>query len=284
MARKYCVDCQYDALVGKFGPDGLPGAVVLTIDNLGEASALERGERPAGEPMGTDPSVTKALPWLLDELDAHGLRATFFVEALNTELYPDALREIAARGHELGLHGWRHEGWTSLNASEERETIERSMRAFDALGLPVRGFRPPGGEMNARSPALLRGAGIEWCSPAGGEAGVRRGLAYVPFDWRMVDAYHLMDSFAALRISRGDPGRPLGPSALTDLFEEELQDLANAGSRQTLILHPFLMLDDAWTDGVHRVLGFIRELVRERRTWAVPGGAFADWLRTARTS
>jgi hypothetical protein len=44
------------------------------------------------------------------------------------------------------------------------------------------------------------------------------------------------------------------------------------------------MLDDAWTDGVHRVLGFIRELVRERRTWAVPGGAFAGWLRTARTS
>ena len=284
MARKYCVDCQYDALVGKFGPDGLPSAVVLTIDNLGEASALERGERPREDPVGTDPSVTKALPWLLDELDAHGLRATFFVEALNAELYPDALREIAARGHELGLHGWRHEGWTSLNASEERETIERSMRAFDALGLPVRGFRPPGGEMNARSPALLRVAGIEWCSPAGGEAGVRRGLAYVPFDWRLVDAYHLMDSFAALRISRGDPGRPLGPSALTDLFEEELQDLANAGSRQTLILHPFLMLDDAWTDGVHRVLGFIRELVRERRTWAVPGGAFAGWLRTARTS
>ena len=284
MATKYCVDCQYDALVGKFGPDGLPSAVVLTVDNLGEASALERGERPADAPVGADPSVTTALPWLLDQLDAHDLTVTFFVEAINTELYPDALREIAARGHELGLHGWRHEEWTSLSATEERDVIGRSMDAFAALGASPRGFRPPGGEMNSRSPALLKDAGIEWCSPAGGEAGVRRGLAYVPFDWRLVDAYHLMDSFAALRVSRGDPEDELAPSALADRFEEELQDLAVAESRQTLILHPFLMLDEAWADGVVRLLGFIRELVRERRTWAVPGGAFADWLRSTRTS
>ena len=270
--------------MGKFGPDGLPSAVVLTVDNLGEASALQRGDRPADAPIGDDPSVTTALPWLLDELDAHDLTATFFVEAINTEIYPDALREIAARGHELGLHGWRHEEWTSLSAAEERAVIGRSMEAFAAFGNSPRGFRPPGGEMNARSPTLLTEAGIEWCSPAGDEAGMRRGLAYVPFDWRLVDAYHLMDSFAALRVARGDPESPLGPRALADRFEEELQDLANAGSRQTLILHPFLMLDDEWSDGVHRLLGFIRELVRERRTWAVPGGAFAGWLRSARTS
>ena len=270
--------------MGKFGPDGLPSAVVLTIDNLGEASALERGDRPADAPVGEDPSVTKALPWLLDELDAHELTATFFVEAINTELYPDALREIAARGHELGLHGWRHEEWTSLSAADEREVIGRSMDAFGALGNAPRGFRPPGGETNARSPTLLKEAGIEWCSPAGGEAGIRRGLVYVPFDWRLVDAYHLMDSFAGLRVSRGDPEDPLEPSELADRLEEELQDLAVAGSRQTLILHPFLMLDDNWSAGVHRLLGFIRELVRERRTWAVPGGMFADWLRSARRS
>jgi peptidoglycan/xylan/chitin deacetylase (PgdA/CDA1 family) len=284
MATKYCVECQYDAFVGSFGPDGLPSALVLTIDNLGEATALERGTRPSDVPLGEDPSVTLALPRLLDELDAFGLSATFFVEAINCELYPDALREIGARGHELGLHGWRHEEWTSLSAGEERETIARGMRAFEALGLPPRGFRPPGGEMNARSPALLREAGIEWCSPAGGDAAMRRGLAYVPFDWGFVDAYHLMDSFAALRVSRGDPEPPLPPAELGDRFEEELQDLASAGGRRTLILHPFLMLDEGWSAGVSRLLAFARELVRERRTWAVPGGAFADWLRTARTS
>ena len=97
------------ARVDRFGPEGLPGALVLTIDNLGEASALERGE--AFAPTRRDPSVTQALPWLLDELDRHGLTATFFVEAINCELYPDAVAGIAARGHELGHHGWSHEQW-----------------------------------------------------------------------------------------------------------------------------------------------------------------------------
>ena len=239
-------------LVGNFGPAGLPSALVLTIDNLGEARALERGTKPADEPVGNDPSVTVALPWLLDELDAHGLGATFFVEAINCELYPDAVRQIAARGHELGLHGWRHEEWASLSAADEREILTRAVGAFAGLGIGARGFRPPGGELNSRSPALLREAGLRWCSPAGGTAGVRRGLAYVPFAWNFVDAYHLMDSFAPLRVARGDPGPSLEPGVLADQFEDELQELAVTGS--------------------------LRTLARERRTWVVTGGAFADWL------
>jgi peptidoglycan/xylan/chitin deacetylase (PgdA/CDA1 family) len=263
--------------VGRFGPTGLPSAVVLTIDNLGEARALERGGAPEA-PLGNDPSVTEALPWLLDTLDGHGLTATFFVEAINTELYPDALREIAARGHGLGVHGWRHEEWGTLSAADERDTLTRAVEAFSALGLEARGFRPPGGELNSRTPALLRGAGVRWCSPAGGTAGVRHGLAYVPFTWDMVDAYHLMDSFEALRTSRGDPQAALEPDELADRWEEELADLAITGSLRTLVLHPFLMLDERWSTGVARLLGFVAELARERRTWVVPGDAFVDWL------
>lgn len=265
--------------VGKFGPAGLPSALVLTIDNLGEARALERGTKPQDEPVGSDPSVTVALPWLLGELDAHRLRATFFVEGINSELYPDALREIVARGHGLGLHGWRHEQWASLAAADERDILARGVRAFAALGLDPRGFRPPGGELNSRTPALLREAGLRWCSPAGGAAGVRHGLAYVPFVWDLVDAYHLMDSFAALRASRGDPEGALEPGELADRWEEELGDLAVTGTLRTLVLHPFLMLDERWSAGVSRLLAFTAELARERRTWVVAGDEFADWLR-----
>jgi peptidoglycan/xylan/chitin deacetylase (PgdA/CDA1 family) len=265
-------------LVANFGPAGLPSALVLTIDNLGEARALERGTQPPEEPVGNDPSVTVALPWLLDELDAHSLSATFFVEGINTELYPDALSELAARGHELGLHGWRHEEWASLSATDERDILARGVGAFAGLGIEARGFRPPGGGLNARTPALLRAAGLSWCSPAGGTAGVRHGLAYVPFGWDFVDAYHLMDSFGALRGSRGDPESALAPGDLADRWEEELADLANTGSLRTMVLHPFLMLDERWSGGVSRLFAFMAALARERRTWVVAGGVFADWL------
>jgi len=270
--------------VAKFGPAGLPSALVLTVDNLGEARALERGTKARDEPVGDDPSVKVALPWLLDQLDAHNLRATFFVEAINTELYPEALGQIAARGHGLGVHGWRHEEWTSLSGADERDIIVRAVEAFSALGLEVRGFRPPGGELNSRTPALLRGAGLRWCSPAGSTAGVRHGLAYVPFGWDMVDAYHLMDSFGALRASRGDPEAPLEPDDLADRWEEELADLAVTGSLRTLVLHPFLMLDERWSAGVARLLGFVAELARERRTWVVAGDPFVDWLSDPKTA
>jgi peptidoglycan/xylan/chitin deacetylase (PgdA/CDA1 family) len=262
------------------GPPPLINALVLTFDNLGEAAALERGELPAGARLGRDPSVTKALPWLLDQLDRHGLIATFFLEAINCELYPDAVQEIVIGGHEIGHHGFSHETWRDLSPQEERDTLARGLDAFDKLGLRPRGFRPPGGELTEQTPAILRELGFEWCSPAGGHAEVRDDLAYVPFDWELVDAYHLMDSFGALRLSRGDPERRRAPAELADWLAHRLA----AGGCQTLILHPFLMLDDAWAAGVADVLSVLAELTRDGLTSVVPGEMFAASLRSALAS
>ena len=66
----------------------------ITFDNLGEVAALQRGEFPEGEPLGRHFSVTRALPRILHLLDEAGLRATFFVEGLNAELYPKTLSAI----------------------------------------------------------------------------------------------------------------------------------------------------------------------------------------------
>jgi peptidoglycan/xylan/chitin deacetylase (PgdA/CDA1 family) len=262
-----------------FGPDGLPRALVLTFDNLGEANELERGTWSAGAQLGRHPSVTVALPRLLDELDARELSATFFVEAINCELNPDAVLEIARRGHELGMHGWRHEAWAELSAEEERDALTRGMKAFATLGIDVAGFRPPGGGLTPRSASLLREAGLRWCSPAGGGLGLRDGLVYVPFDWPFVDAYHLMSRFSPLRVSRGEAAEALEPGALAQRLSAELDALACNGGQQTLILHPFLMVDESWCAGARVVLGRIRRLADAGRLWVVPGGRFADWLR-----
>src|SRR5690242_1617723 len=119
------------------GPWAIPrrSELVLTFDNLGEATELERGGRPSS--LGAHPSVTEALPWLLGALDRQRLTATFFVEGINCELYPDEVRGIASRGHELGMHGWRHEEWSGLSVDREREILERSAAAFVSLGLSV---------------------------------------------------------------------------------------------------------------------------------------------------
>jgi peptidoglycan/xylan/chitin deacetylase (PgdA/CDA1 family) len=220
--------------------------------------------------------VTEALPWLLDALDACALRATFFVEAINCELYPDAVRSIAERGHELGMHGWRHEEWSALPAARERSILERCVRAFALLGLSVTCFRPPGGELTASSVELLRSVGVKWCSPVGGEFEVSEGLAWVPFEWELVDAYYLMESFAELRVSRGDARPSLPAEQLMPRFVSAVQAVTRSGSRATLILHPFLMLDPAWRQGVDALLAEIGALARAGELWVGPGGALVS--------
>ena len=218
------------------------------------------------------------MPWLLEVLDREGISATFFVEAINCELYPDAVRSIADRGHELGMHGWRHEEWSGLSVDRERSVLERCVRAFGSLGLPVTGFRPPGGELTASSVSALRSVGVSWCSPAGGEFEVRDGLAWVPFEWSFVDAYYLMESFTDLRAGRGDARPALSAEQLLPRFVSAVRAVANSGSRATLILHPFLMLDPAWREGVGELLAEIGALARAGDLWAGPGGELAERL------
>jgi peptidoglycan/xylan/chitin deacetylase (PgdA/CDA1 family) len=249
--------------------------IVLTFDNLGEASELERGTWDPAAPPGSHPSVTRALPRLLDALDEYSLRATFFVEAINCELNPGALHDIAGRGHELGAHGWRHEPWASLDDERERALTQRCADAFSRLGLGVAGFRPPGGHTTSRTAGHLRDAGFRWCSALGDAPAVHDGLAWLPFDWEFVDAYHVMDSFGELRAERGDGASSRPPA---DVGVRLRQDLQSFEGVRTMILHPFLMLDDAWWGQVREMLALVAGLVGHPQTRALPGGELAAEL------
>jgi peptidoglycan/xylan/chitin deacetylase (PgdA/CDA1 family) len=225
-------------------------ALALTFDNLGEAADLER-DLPTERPHA---SVAEVLPWLLGALDERGLRATFFVEGINAERYPDALRAIAARGHEIGCHAWRHERWDTLTPEAEARTLQRALTALRGLELDVRGFRPPGGALNPGTLALLRAHGIDWCSPQGARAEVRDGIRILPFRWPLVDAYHRLEHFAALRQAHGDPAEPLDPAATAARLEAEI---ARAELPTCLVLHPFLAVGDEGAAAMRRILDVV---------------------------
>lgn len=217
----------------------MPGATVsLTFDNLGEAAELERGTWPEGQPLGEHFSVRESLPQVLGLLAAEGLAATFFVEGLNGELYPDVLAGLATAGHEVACHGWRHEPWAGLEPARERELLGR---ARAALGAPA-GFRPPGGRLTAATASLLAELGFAYCSPAGDRPGRVDGLAVLPFEWRLIDAYALVPHFGELRQRRGDPEEPMTPEAVRDAVLAALDaHVADGEGHLVLLFHPFLL-------------------------------------------
>jgi peptidoglycan/xylan/chitin deacetylase (PgdA/CDA1 family) len=211
--------------------------ISVTFDNLGEASELERGTWPDDQPVGEHFSVRESLPQLLGMLAAEDIRATFFLEGLNGELYPEALAGLAAAGHEVACHGWRHEPWAALEAGRERELL---VRARSALGAPT-GFRPPGGRLTERSAALLGELGFTYCSPAGSRPGRLGGVAVLPFRWKQIDAYHYLPHFGELRRRHGDPEEPMAPAALRAAVLGALDAQRRGDGHLVLLFHPFLL-------------------------------------------
>jgi len=217
-------------------------ALCLSFDNLGEAAAIELGALAADDPsIGGHPTVTQTLPSLLDALAERGIAATFFVEGLNAELYPEALKEIAARGHEVAYHAWRHEQWGDLSTEEQATNLARGVEAFGELGLEIAGMRPPGGQLGPGGLGVPGEAGLRYCSPEGEAAGAEDGVALLPFRWRHVDASCVLPSLSMAREEMTGSPDPVEPDAFLAYLEGEIRRLAAEGGFTTIVLHPFML-------------------------------------------
>ncbi len=83
--------------------------------------------------------------WLLDLLDEFNTRSTCFVLGWVADRYPELVRRIAERGHEIASHGFWHQRVFTQSKSQFREDIERSLDAIQGAcpDVVVRGYRAP---------------------------------------------------------------------------------------------------------------------------------------------
>ncbi|WP_251096071.1 polysaccharide deacetylase family protein [Streptomyces sp. Caat 7-52] len=107
---------------------------------------------------GPDPVST---PRFLDALDGLGVRATFFVVGEQVVRHPAVVRETARRGHELGVHGWRHAPPWRPAFARDAEEVARTVRAVqDLTGHRPRWYRPPYGILTTSRWRAARRAGL----------------------------------------------------------------------------------------------------------------------------
>jgi peptidoglycan-N-acetylglucosamine deacetylase len=209
----------------------------------GNVAALSRGEFGA-----------VAVPRILELLDRHDVPATFFVPGHTALAYPELVRDIRDRGHELGHHGFVHEGLSRLDRATEEQHLVRGLEALDEVaGVLPAGYRAPGVDVSVNTVELLLEHGFRYDAsfsatdfepfylrtgdrfPPDGpyEFGERVDLVGIPFAWHLSDFQYF--EFAGGALVRQDP-----PSTVYEIWDGELRwGHANApGGVFVLTMHP----------------------------------------------
>lgn len=98
-----------------------------------------------------DGPIPEATPFILDQLDRFGIKATFFMVGDNARKYPHLLEEVRKRGHRIGNHTFNHIGglkWVSW------KYLQNTEKANELLQTDL--FRPPHGWMKPMQYERLR--------------------------------------------------------------------------------------------------------------------------------
>jgi peptidoglycan/xylan/chitin deacetylase (PgdA/CDA1 family) len=107
---------------------------------------------------GPDPDAT---PAVLDALDAAGAKATFFMVGEQAVEHRALAREVAERGHQVGLHGHEHVEHDELGG-RVKDDLARGLGTLEAAtGHRPLLFRPPYGRFSEDSYKACRDLHLE---------------------------------------------------------------------------------------------------------------------------
>ena len=170
-------------------------------------------------------------------LDDIGVRGTFFIEGWNGLHHPERVQELAERGHEVGLHGWVHERFATLDKTRAEQVLYDGTASLARLGIRTAGFRAPGGLRGPHAVAILTALGYRYDSStdvesdsAGDEpepGALAPGLVHIP--WR----YSMVDSIQYLR----HPVRARTPGELEASWLAAIDRTAKRGATITVVIH-----------------------------------------------
>ena len=145
--------------------------VVLFVLTLGTLIVLMEGKTASvtAEPIyqGDEKSKTMALAcnvfWgeeyigrMLEILEEKDVKATFYIGGTWAEQFPELVKKIKEKGHEIGSHGYSHPHPDQLSVDENKKDIAKAETIIQKLtGEKPRLYAPPYGE---RGKSVLQAA------------------------------------------------------------------------------------------------------------------------------
>jgi len=231
--------------------------IAITVDvdgeaGLGEGFALRlssRSERVYG--------LVRGLPRVLGVLEEFVAPATFYFPGVTALAWPDEVREVLGRGHEIGHHGHTHTRPDLVG--DARAELSDGLEALRSLGADVRGYRAPCWELSPATLAILP-EHFEWDSSLMGDDRPYRlecGLVELPVHWSLDDA----------------PFFPGDIRALEHTWRSELAVAAAEVRPLTFTLHPEILGRPSRIDVLRRVLDDARRLGVTPTTHAALAGS-----------
>lgn len=177
----------------------LPDALSVDVEDYFHVEAFRDRIRPESWPQ--HPSrVVENTRRVLDLLNRHGSKATFFVLGWVAERQPQLVREILAAGHEVGCHSYGHNCLWRLSPAEFRADTRRARAAIeDAGGKAVVGYRAPSFSVVERTlwaVEILAEEGFQYDSsvfPIHHDVYGMPSAPRFPFRWGCRDGLHLYE-------------------------------------------------------------------------------------------
>ena len=220
----------------------------------------------------------QGVPRILDMLDSHQVKATFFIPGVVAEHYPEVVKEIARRGHDIGFHGYLHEESTKTTYEQEDATMHRSEKIiYDLTGQKIAGHRAPGGVIHDYSLRLFLEHGYiyssNWRDSDGPFLhqidGKTVPLVELPKDSIFDDtAYDFYTDAAPERYGLKSPDE------MFEIWKEEFDSLAVEGRMINIVLHPKFVGRASRVQMLSRLIGYMKS----HGAWLDTNRAVASWV------
>lgn len=212
---------------------------------------------------------TVATPRLFAIFDKYRIKSTFAVPAVLAELYPERIREIVQKGHEVAAHGYRHEDVGTLDREEEKRRLDLTTQILEKVcgRKPEGWFTLPrqkdpfaGGRLSASTVDLLIEAGYSYLGNGMADDiphywvtdfRTRRNILTLPYYYHFDDLFFLMFP---------SPGMGTGlenPETLFQNWKQEFDATYRRGRQFTMVVHPYLIGWGNRLEILERILGHI---------------------------